>query len=336
MEIPEGSRRAVLAEAATARQACSSAADRGADPPHPAAASPSGLVTNIQRFSTQDGPGIRTTVFLKGCSNACAWCHNPESIRPTAQLQFAADRCLGCGRCVAACPHGVHALDQGVHRLRREDCLACGRCVAECFAGALGLAGKRLDPAQVLQQVLADLPYYRRSGGGVTFSGGEPLLQRAFLRQLLADCRAHGVSTAIETAGNYPWEWLASVLELVDLVMYDLKVLDPARHERYIGNDGRRSLANLQRLAATGKPLIVRTPVVCGVNDAPEQIEPMARLVAGFAALQYYELLPYHALGEAKRPGLGLPPGVRFGTPPPQALADLARVARTHVPLVRP
>jgi len=230
----------------------------------------------------------------------------------------------------------VHELRAGVHELHRERCLACGRCVAECFAGALELAGRRMVAADVLAQIVADAPYYRHSGGGATFSGGEPLLQREFLTCLLAGCRERGVHTAVETAGNYPWEWLAGALPLIDLVMYDIKVLDPGLHARHVGNDGRRSRANYRRLAASGKPLIVRTPVVGGVNDTPEHIGAIARFVAAHGEVLYFELLPYHALGDAKRQSLGRPPAAGFGTPSSAALAALAAAARAHVSRVRP
>lgn len=294
-----------------------------------------GIVLNVQRFSTHDGPGIRTTVFLKGCSNSCSWCHNPESLRLPPELQLFPDRCIGCGRCLVVCPHSCHEQAGDERVFHRERCAACGTCAAECFSGALVMAGRPMTVDQVMAEVLADRPYYRHSGGGATFSGGEPLLQRSFLQQLLEACRESGVHTAVETAGSYPWSWLEPVLPLIDLVMYDLKVLDPEKHALYVGNDGRRIRANLEEVSRTGVPLIVRTPVIGMVNDTEEEIGGIARLIRGYDSLLYYELLPYHPLGLSKRTSLGLPADDPFSAPGKARLAELAAAARAFVREVR-
>ncbi|MEW6755420.1 MAG: glycyl-radical enzyme activating protein [Candidatus Latescibacterota bacterium] len=306
--------------------------EAGAQPP---GAPGTGVVLNLQRFSTHDGPGIRTTVFLKGCTNSCAWCHNPESLRLGPELQVYPDRCIGCGRCFAVCPHGCHEMDGRERVYHRQRCAACGRCAAECFAGALVMAGRTLSVEQVMAEVLADRTYYRHSGGGATFSGGEPLLQRAFLQELLQACGREGVHTPVETAGGYPWSWLEPVLPFVNLVMYDLKILDPDLHAAHVGNDGRRIRANLEELSRTGVPLIVRTPVIGGVNDTDEEIAGMARLIGGYQTLLYYELLPYHPLGLSKRRSLGLPVDDPFHAPGKTRLAELAEAARAFVREVR-
>jgi glycyl-radical enzyme activating protein len=303
---------------------------------HEAAGDDVGLVMNIQRFSTQDGPGVRTTVFLKGCSNSCAWCHNPESMGKRPELQFFPDRCIGRGRCAQVCPQQAHDLGPGGHHLNRERCQVCGQCVEECFAGALEVAGKLTGVDAVMEQVLADATYYRHSGGGITVSGGEPVIQRAFLARLLESCREHGVHTAIETAGNYPWAWLAEILPLVDLVMYDVKALDPRLHARCVGNDGTKTRDNLRRLGDHGTPLIIRTPLIGGFNDTLDEIAGIARLIADIPSLLYYELLPYHALGDGKRESLGMPPATRFATPSREEISALTAAARTYVEDVRP
>jgi len=295
-----------------------------------------GMVINIQRFSTHDGPGVRTTVFLKGCSNTCAWCHDPESMRARPELQVYPDRCIGCGRCLEVCPAGAHELVDGEKVHHRERCQVCGRCAEECFAGGLVIAGRSMRVDEVMAEILQDEPYYRHSGGGVTFSGGEPLLQRDFLQELLRRCRQSGVRTAVETAGNYPWEWLAGLLPGLDLVMYDLKVLDTGLHEQYVGNDGRRIRENLSKLGAEGVPLIVRTPVIGGINDDVEEISGIARFLESIDSLLYYELLAYHPLGESKRRSLGLPREERFHTPDKERLRELAEAARRYVRQVRP
>jgi len=294
-----------------------------------------GTVFNIQRFSTSDGPGVRTTVFLKGCSNNCAWCHNPESLRRAPELRLYLDRCIGCGRCVEVCPEGAQHLDDGVRRFERDRCRACGTCVAECFAGALELAGRDMTAADVLAEVLKDEAYYRHSGGGVTFSGGEPVLQADFLAAVLAACQQRGLHTAVDTAGNYPWSQLAGLFEHVDLVLYDLKLLDLEKHRRFIGHGGERIRDNLRRLGESGHAFAVRTPVVGGVNDTEEEIAGMARLIGPYPGLAYYELLPYHALGEAKLASLGLEDRSTFTTPSPDQLQALAAAARRFVPDVR-
>ena len=292
-------------------------------------------VLNIQRFSTHDGPGIRTTVFLKGCSNACAWCHNPESLRAAPQLQEYPDRCIACGRCVVVCPRGAQRLEPAGRSVDRGTCVACGRCVEECFTGALTMAGRPMSVEAVLAAVGQDRVYYRRSGGGVTFSGGEPVLHRPFLADVLRACRQDGIHTAIQTAGHYPWAWLAEALHHVDLVLFDVKSVDPQVHREWIGNDGETIRANLRRLAGQGVRLAVRTPVVSPVNDTEAAIDAIARLVAELDHLDYYQLIPYHPLGEAKRASLGMAREERCSAPDRHTLERLADVARRHLPNVR-
>lgn len=295
-----------------------------------------GIIFNIQRYSTSDGPGVRTTIFLKGCSNDCEWCHNPESIRRAPQLQVYLDRCISCGRCVEACDHGGQHLDESGRRYDRDVCVGCGRCAAECFSGALEISGREMTVEEVVAEAVKDEPYFRHSGGGITFSGGDPVLHTDFLREALIACRGHGLHVAVDTAGNYPWRLLESVLPHTDLVMYDMKIFDPERHRRYIGNDGSRIRDNLELLGASGCPFIVRTPVIGGVNDTEEEIGAIARAIGAFDSLLYYELLPYHALGDAKLASFGLSPNGKFTTPGTDRLQALAAVARSHVREVRP
>jgi glycyl-radical enzyme activating protein len=297
-----------------------------------------GTVFNIQRFSINDGPGIRTTVFLKGCNNRCDWCHNPESLAERPELLFTPERCSGCGNCIAACPSGaVEATSDGI-RFFREKCLSCGVCVETCWTGARELTGRRMTPEEVMREVLEDLPYFRKSSGGLTVSGGEPLLQRDFLIRLLALSREAGIATAVQTAGNYPWDLLPPVLPLVDIIMYDLKV----RRESYravVGCDGGRVYENLARIATTASAVVVRTPLVVGVNDSTEEIEAIARFieeaVAPYGHFQYYELIPYHGLGLSKTLRLGKEGVPGFGTPSREKLEDLARAAGRYVENVR-
>ncbi len=286
------------------------------------------VVTDIQRFSVHDGPGIRATVFLKGCNLRCAWCHNPETIAPGRELQVTPDRCIECLACVDACDHGGQAVtEDGRHVFRRDGCIVCGECVEACFAGALALVGREMTAEEAAGEVLADLPFYRRSGGGVTISGGESLMQRDFVLDLVARCCAAGVHTAIESNMAWPWAHVEPVVRAVDLVMMDIKLIDDAAHRRWTGVSNRHVLASATRLGGEDVDVIVRTPIVCGVNDDPEQVAAIARHVADLPNLLYYELLPYHPLGAGKAGGLDRGDQPRFETPDDDRMTRLADAA---------
>jgi pyruvate formate lyase activating enzyme len=293
---------------------------------------PTGLVTNIQRFSIHDGPGIRTTVFLKGCNLRCFWCHNPEDMNPQPEIQFFPERCIFCGACVENCPQAAHRIGaEGDHAFLRDLCDACGLCIDTCYAGGLVLVGTRMTVAQVLADVLADQAFYASSGGGLTVSGGEPLLQFDFTYALLAEARRHGIHTAVETAANFPWERVAAILPVVDLVMMDIKHLDSAKHRAATGVPNERILANARRLGAQPQPLIVRTPVIPGVNDTVEEIAAIADFVAQLPGLAYYELLPYHPMATSKYRSLDLDYRAVDLVPPTKAkMAELAAAAARH------
>ncbi len=287
-----------------------------------------GTITDIQRFSVHDGPGIRTTVFFKGCNLRCFWCHNPETHAPGPELQLHPERCIACGACLEACEHGCHELTPEGKVFHRENCIACGKCAAECFAEALVLVGRVVTVPEVMRDVLADRPFYANSGGGVTLSGGEPLLQAAFAAELLRACRAEAIHTAIETAAQFPWDTVAALLPLVDLVMMDIKVMDEAVHRRVTGAGNMRILANATRIAESGKPLIVRTPVIPGVNDTPEAIAEIARFVRGLPTLQYLDLLPFHPMAAGKYDSLGREYDARhLSRPTPEQMALLSATA---------
>lgn len=282
-----------------------------------------GVVFNIQRFSIHDGPGIRTTVFLKGCSLFCFWCHNPEGRRLNQEIQFFPDRCIGCAECVKVCEHEGHRIVEGAHLYERERCVVCGGCADGCFAGALQLTGKEMTVEQVVDEVMRDLPFYHTSGGGVTLSGGDPLMQRDFSLAILTRCQEASVHTAVETAANCRWDDLAILLPVADLIMMDLKHMDPAKHRAVTGVSNERILANAERLMATDKPVVFRTPIIPTVNDTPEEIAAIAAFVrrlqdlraarnardagnGGGAPLPVLETLPFHRLAADKYHSLGL------------------------------
>lgn len=296
-----------------------------------------GTITDIQRFSVHDGPGIRTTVFLKGCNLRCGWCHNPETILPGPQLQVYPDRCIGCGACVAACPRGCHTAIDRRKQFDRRLCTACGTCARTCYAEALKLIGRRATAQEVLAEVLEDRAFYVNSGGGVTLSGGEPLCQREFAIEILKLCKAAGVHTAIETNLAWPWDHVEPVLSHLDLLMADIKTMDAALHADWTGQSNERTLDNIRRLAGRDLPLIVRTPVIPGVNDTEKEIGAIADFIADLPNLRYYELLPYHPLGLGKYESLGMasrvPEDLRLDT---GRFENLVAIARRRTIEVRP
>jgi len=299
-----------------------------------------GNVFHIQRFSIHDGPGIRTTVFLKGCSMRCFWCHNPEGRLPQPEIRYTAERCITCGACVEACPNHAHTISDGVHLFDREACRMAGECVDVCYSGALELNGRSMTPQQVLEEVLRDRAFYSPSGGGVTLSGGEPSLSRDFSRRILELCKAEGIHTAIETCGDSPWPVMESFLPVTDLIMMDLKVIPPDKHRAVTGRPNAQILENARRLAERGVPVIFRTPVVPTVNDSDEEIDRIATFIRTLSngrtagdgpATLSYELLPFHALATDKYRSLGLDfPAGALTTPPPQTMERLLQVALRH------
>ncbi len=287
----------------------------------------SGLITHIQRFSVHDGPGIRTTVFLKGCQMRCAWCHNPETLRPDAEIQVFPERCIGCRTCETICRHGAHAFTETGHNYDRQLCVVCGECVDECYAKALVRVGEMRTAESVVADVLADRAFYEPTGG-VTISGGEPLLQAEFTVDILAQSRQEGIHTAVETNLAWPWRVVEPLAAVVDLFLVDIKTMDDEAHRKWTGVSNRQTLDNLRQLDALGKKITVRTPVVVGVNERPQQIGAVADFLAPLRNLDQYELLPYHSLGTGKYESLGLDePCPEFRAPAPAELERLAAEA---------
>lgn len=303
-----------------------------------------GTIFNVQRFSVHDGPGIRTTVFLKGCGLHCFWCHNPEGIRSRPEIQFYPERCIGCGECVAVCLQGAHVVQDRGHTFERDTCQACGRCVETCYAGALELTGTVMTTEQVMAEILPDRAFYENSGGGVTLSGGEPLSQPEFTRAILDSCKAEGLHTAVETAANRPWDSLAELLPLVDLVMMDLKHVDVGKHRMATGVSNEQILANAQRLMHTDALVLFRVPVVPTINDTAEDIEAIAAFIRQLVDLRLennrrtsiapppvLELLAFHRLAADKYRSLGLDyRASKLKAPTKEKMEHLKQVAASH------
>ncbi len=259
-----------------------------------------GCVFDIQRSSVHDGPGIRTTVFLKGCNLKCFWCQNPESIDRCPEIEEFEDKCIGCGKCIDACPVSAVRIEDGKKVFRRELCERCGKCAESCYSGARVLLGKMMTVEGVLETVERDRPFYIRSGGGVTFSGGEPMLQIGFLREALKECKKREFHTAVDTAGNVPWSSFLTVIPYTDLFLYDMKVMDEKKHKEATGVSNKRILENLSKLADSDKDILIRIPVIPGFNDTEEDMHQSAAFLSGLSRKIPVELLPFHQLGSGK------------------------------------
>jgi len=286
--------------------------------------SSTGTLFDVKRFALHDGPGVRTTVFLKGCPLSCSWCHNPESQNPNPELMFWADRCVGCGACAAACPSGAISISRGTARTDRTRCTACGACVDVCPFGARAIAGEAWSLDRLVREIEKDLLFYDESGGGVTLSGGEPLAQASFSISLLSECRKRRIHTAVDTCGHAEWEVLRDAARWADLILYDVKHPSADRHRELTGVTNERILENLRRLDGEGCVLWIRVPVIPGLNDAPEDIAALGGIVADLDAVEAVHLLPYHPGGEAKRERLGKTASPRSETADPADAASRA------------
>lgn len=250
------------------------------------------MIFDIQKYSIHDGPGIRTTVFFKGCPLNCWWCHNPEgqSLRP--EVVHWRERCIGCGTCRKSCPNEAIRADGIGIWADEKRCRRCGTCAENCAAGALEMTGKRMTVAEVMGEIEKDLVFYDQSGGGVTFSGGEPLTQFKFLYELISQCKKKGIHTAVDTSGYAPWDVVEKIAASADLLLYDLKLINSKKHEKYTGVSNTVILENLRRLAAVRKNIYIRIPVIPNVNDGENLVET-AKLLSSLKLTKVF-LLPYH------------------------------------------
>lgn len=274
-------------------------------------------ITHLQRFSLHDGPGIRTTLFCKGCSMRCFWCHNPETVEPAVRLWYNREQCITCGSCRRNCPQGL---------FYGEDGCACTEqtgfpCADACPASALAPTGFPIEETALFEQLLSDRSYYERTGGGITFSGGEPLLQAGELRRIMTSDRLEGISRTVDTAGNVCWENICEVLPCTDLFLYDVKCMDGILHKRGTGVDNGRIQENLERLCHTGKAIWIRIPVIPGWNDSDREMKAIARRLRQLSdiprcGIQRIELLAFHRFGKEKYERLGRAYPAKEVTPP--------------------
>lgn len=265
-------------------------------------------IFDIERNSFVDGPGIRTTVFFKGCNLRCAWCHNPESQNAKPEMMFYKNKCTGCGKCKQKCPNKL------------EKCDLCGKCTLYCPNEAREICGKQYTVDEVYSEIMKDKAFYESSGGGVTFSGGECMLRIDFLAEILKICKENGIHTAVDTAGHVPYEYFERILPYTDLFLYDVKCFDSEKHKKYVGVKNDLILDNLGRLLCSGATVWVRIPVIPTVNDTEAEMREIKRFLDLHKMPERIELLPYHAMGEHKYAALNKP--LQKFSAPSKALLD--------------
>jgi pyruvate formate lyase activating enzyme len=266
----------------------------------------SGLIFDIKHYAINDGPGIRVTVFLKGCPLRCKWCHNPESISPRVQKLYTAKKCIFCSECVTACPENAIQINNGVLTTDSELCTLCGLCAEACPTNAIEMAGEEKAVEEIMEIVEKDRIFFEQSGGGVTFSGGEPLMQAGFLLALLKASRERGIHTTVDTSGFCATETLLKVAEFTDHFLYDIKVIDDSKHREYTGVGNELILKNLIALSSTGAGVSIRIPLIKGINDDKSEIEAMAAFINSLEGEQKeVNLLPFHYTARNKYEKLG-------------------------------
>ncbi|NIM90855.1 MAG: glycyl-radical enzyme activating protein [Candidatus Aminicenantes bacterium] len=261
----------------------------------------SGLIFDIKRYAIHDGPGIRTTVFFKGCPLQCPWCHNPEGQESNPELSFNKTRCLeGCSECIKICPQDALSRVNGLVSIDRDKCDLCGDCAPACPTEALEIIGRELSVEEVMEEIEKDRVFFEESGGGVTFSGGEPLAQLEFLKAVLDKCKKKGVHTVLDTCGYAPYEDLEKIAKKINLFLYDFKLLDDKKHQEAMGVSNKLIIQNLKKLSAKGSNIVVRIPIIEGVNDTDENIIGTAKFIASLPGIKEISLLPYHKGGRQK------------------------------------
>ncbi|CAB1262852.1 trans-4-hydroxy-L-proline dehydratase activase [Clostridium sp. HV4-5-A1G] len=259
----------------------------------------SGTIFNIQKYSIHDGPGIRTTVFFKGCPLKCWWCHNPESQNTNHEIMFFEERCTVCGKCIKKCPQNAIKINNNFPEIDKFKCTLCEKCVDFCPNNAREHVGRNITSNELIKEIVKDEVFYEQSGGGVTFSGGEPLMQVDFLDDILKRCKDRGIHTAVDTSGYAPWKSFERIASKVDLFLYDIKIMDNEKHKKYIGAENDIILKNIENLSNMGCNIYLRMPIIKEINDDNDHIEKTIKLLS-IINVEQVNLLPYHKIGMDK------------------------------------
>jgi pyruvate formate lyase activating enzyme len=305
----------------------------------------SGTIFDIKKYSINDGPGIRTTVFFCGCPLSCLWCHNPESISLVPELLYREGRCLMCGACVETCPEEAISMESNIFRRLTDEgretlesvvtdraiCTRCEICISACYSGARQFSGHEVTVTEVMAQVKREIPFYDESGGGVTFSGGEPLMQPGFLSALLRACREQEIHTVVDTSGFANWSVFEQIRRDVDLFLYDLKHMDSMRHREVTGVPNEPILSNLRALSEHGHRILVRIPLIPGINDDEQNLCQSGVFLASLPKLEGVELMGYHNIAQAKYEALSRQYKLADTKPPTEgAMLQAAELLRSH------
>lgn len=287
-----------------------------------------GIIFDIQRFTLHDGPGIRTTVFLKGCPLKCLWCHNPESINPKPELFFFPERCVRCGSCVEVCPNQAVSITEGIRVFSSQNCTLCGKCTLTCSKRALSLAGYEISSDEVIHILKKDLPFYKKSNGGITLSGGEPLLQQKFVLDILKQAKALGIHTCIDTTAYRKWEHIQEVVPYIDLFLVDLKSMDTSNHRELTGVGNGIILENIKQLVENDARIIFRVPVIPGVNDDIANFTLMVSFLKSLhSTIEGIELLPFNVMARSKYQRFGKPYlYTNLKTQTPEKMNEIAKI----------
>ncbi len=264
-----------------------------------------GVIFNIMKYSIHDGPGIRTTVFFKGCPLSCSWCHNPEGRKTSLQVVRFPNKCIGCGKCVRVCPTNAIYMEKGEIKFDINKCNQCGECTKLCYAAAMEIVGKAVTVNEVMKEIEKDYVFYEESGGGVTFSGGEPFAQPEFLKELLKSCKNKGIHTAVDTCGYVKEDILLDNAPLIDLFLYDIKIMDDKEHIKYTGVSNKIILENLKALTELDKRIFIRIPIIPGISDSDKNIDEISKFLLPLRNIEQINILPYHNIATEKYKRLG-------------------------------